>query len=95
MDDLRDTFASLTAAKDQHERAFGEALGLDRGVPLDAYFLVSPDVGQRLTRDGVIPARVRISWMLPPGTMYAVAREVFDGVVAPRVAATSRKRRSG
>lgn len=76
-DDLRDVIAAIRADTDQAETAFGEALGVGRGVRLDAVFLVSPDVGMRLTRNGVIPDRVRISWHLPPGTVYAMAPDLL------------------
>jgi hypothetical protein len=70
--DWLDTLAALRAEQDQEEARLGEALGLDHGVPLDAVLVVSPDVGMRLTRDGRIPDRVRISWLLPPKTAYFV-----------------------
>ena len=76
-DELRDIIAAMAASRDQAEAALGEALGAGRGVPLDVMFLVSPDVGMRLTRDGHIPDRVRISWLLPPMTAYAVSPEMF------------------
>jgi hypothetical protein len=72
MDDLLDTVAALRAAQDQWEARWGEAFGLDHGLPLDAVFLVSPDVGMRLTRDGRIPDCVRISWLLPPKTAFVI-----------------------
>ena len=77
LDAFLDTVASLRASQDQAERRLGEALGLDRGVPLDVMFLVSPDVGMRLTRDGQIPERVRISRALPPKSVYAVSPDLF------------------
>jgi hypothetical protein len=61
--DLLDLAAALRAEEDQEEARLGSLLGLTRGVPRDAS-VVSPDVGMRLTRDGVIPARVKISWLL-------------------------------
>lgn len=75
--DLADLVASLTARRDQDEMALGEALGVGRQVPLDVILLVSPDVGMRMTRDGVIPDRVRIDWLLPLGTAYAVSPGVL------------------
>jgi len=71
MDVLRDILTAETAAKDQREAEYAEALGVSH-FSEDSYFLVSPDIGMRLTRDGVIPARVRISWYLPAGTCMAV-----------------------
>lgn len=76
--DLADLAASFRAAGDQAEADFGAALGLGHGVPLDAIFLVSPDIGMRLTRDGVRPPRVRISWLLPPQTIYVVDPDALD-----------------
>lgn len=72
MSEIRDLAAALRAEEDQFERDLGERLGLKRGIPHDAIFLVSPDVGMRLTREGVIPANVRITWWLPPKTAYAM-----------------------
>lgn len=71
--DLADVVAAVTADRDQRERALGDLLGLSRGLPEDFILLVSPDIGMRMTRDGVIPDRVRISWWLPPLSAYAMA----------------------
>lgn len=77
--DVLDAIAAVRAALDQAEMDLGAMLGLDRQVPLGVHFLVSPDVGQRLTRDGVIPERVHISWALPEKSIYAVDPAVFSG----------------
>lgn len=73
MKELADVVASLRATFDQEEMALGELLGIDRQIPFGTYLLVSPDVGMRLTRDGVIPSCVRISWWLEPRTALLIA----------------------
>lgn len=84
MSEIRDLAASLRAEEDQFERDLGERLGLKRGIPRDAIFLVSPDVGMRLTREGVTPPNVRISWWLPPKTAYAMDPSVEAPTLFPR-----------
>ena len=76
MAELGDVLASLGAETDQREARLAEILGIPR-VSEDCIFLVSPDVGQRLTRDGVIPDRVRISWLLPEKSVYAIDPSVL------------------
>lgn len=77
MTEIMDLVAALTAERDQFEAEFGAALGLNHGVPLDSVLLVAPDIGMRMTRDGQIPDRVRISWLLEPGTAFLIDPKVF------------------
>lgn len=82
MNDLRDIVAGLTANRDQREAALAEALGVER-VSENAYLLASPDIGMRLTRDGVIPSWLKITWHLAPGTALLINPDEMRVALGP------------